>query len=167
MTNVPLCYCGCGEPALFAARHVHYRLKSKEKFGQWEPRDMGFATVCHFWIGALSTGRERAGRYGRIYLRGKYRGAHRAIYEEKIGPVPPGKHLHHLCGVTRCVNPEHLIPVTPSEHSRYSISLKLDDESVRWIRRTSVGAIDAARILKVSESLIYQVRAGTIWTHVT
>lgn len=38
--------------------------------------------------------------------------AHRFSYETFIGPVPEGLELDHLCRNTRCVNPEHLEPVT-------------------------------------------------------
>jgi hypothetical protein len=41
---------------------------------------------------------------------------HRLIYEATNGDIPKGYHLHHLCDNKICVNPEHLIPVTPKEH---------------------------------------------------
>ena len=43
--------------------------------------------------------------------------AHRIVYELLIGPIPEGYQIDHLCKVTRCVNPDHLEPVTPTEHS--------------------------------------------------
>ena len=44
--------------------------------------------------------------------------AHRAIYEEMVGPIPDGLVLDHLCSVRNCVNPEHLEPVTQAENAR-------------------------------------------------
>jgi hypothetical protein len=126
---------------------------------------MGFTTPCHYWTGPLNTG-ERGGRYGRLYHGGKYVGAHRVVYEVRVGPIPEGKELHHLCEVTQCVNEAHLIPVTPTEHTRYSLALKLDGDSVRAIRAGVVSAEDWAKALGVSASLVYQVRARTIWKHV-
>jgi hypothetical protein len=42
--------------------------------------------------------------------------AHRMIYEETVGEISPGLHLHHVCENRGCVNPNHLRPVTPLEH---------------------------------------------------
>lgn len=44
--------------------------------------------------------------------------AHRWIYEQLVGPIPEGLHLDHLCRIPRCVNPDHLEPVTQSENNR-------------------------------------------------
>ncbi len=38
--------------------------------------------------------------------------AHRAFYEHHVGPIPAGLTLDHLCRNRRCVNPQHLEPVT-------------------------------------------------------
>lgn len=38
--------------------------------------------------------------------------AHRAVYEDMIGMIPPGLTIDHLCEVRRCINPEHLKPAT-------------------------------------------------------
>src|SRR6267142_2806044 len=42
--------------------------------------------------------------------------AHRHSYELLNGPVPEGKELHHKCETPRCVNPEHLEPLTHKEN---------------------------------------------------
>ena len=42
--------------------------------------------------------------------------AHRYVYERLVGPVPDGLVLDHLCRNRRCVNPEHLEPVTHREN---------------------------------------------------
>lgn len=44
--------------------------------------------------------------------------AHRAAYEEEVGPIPEGLVLDHLCGNRACINVEHLEPVTRGENSR-------------------------------------------------
>lgn len=38
--------------------------------------------------------------------------AHRLVWEELVGRIPEGLTLDHLCRVRRCVNPDHLEPVT-------------------------------------------------------
>lgn len=43
---------------------------------------------------------------------------HRVVYEAKVGPIPVGLTLDHLCANTMCVNPAHLEPVTAAENTR-------------------------------------------------
>lgn len=69
---------------------------------------------CWLWTAALTPagyGKFGAGgKYGRTLL------AHRWAYEQANGPIPSGHQLHHLCDVGRCVNPDHLVAVTPKGH---------------------------------------------------
>lgn len=64
--------------------------------------------------------------YGKVSIRKEggagwaVRGAHRVVYEALVGPVPPGLQLDHLCRQRRCVNPDHLEPVTPRENTMRS-----------------------------------------------
>jgi hypothetical protein len=69
---------------------------------------------CWLWTGSI-----KPNGYGQIGLRSKncdhkasvgY--AHRLSYELFIGEIPSGKDLDHLCRNRRCVNPDHLEPVT-------------------------------------------------------
>lgn len=46
----------------------------------------------------------------------KTTGAHRYVYEQQVGPIPPGLTIDHLCRNPRCVNVEHLEPVTMREN---------------------------------------------------
>jgi hypothetical protein len=64
---------------------------------------------CWEWRGAMF----RNG-YGRFDRRGPRRicMAHRLVYEYVKGPIPEGLDLDHLCRNRRCVNPDHLEPVT-------------------------------------------------------
>lgn len=43
-------------------------------------------------------------------------GPYRAVYEALVAPVPSGLELDHLCRDRRCVNPDHLEPVTHREN---------------------------------------------------
>ena len=69
--------------------------------------------------------------YGQISVNGTQMLAHRAIYELTVGPIPDGMELDHTChnqdpscmgGDTcvhrRCINVEHLEPVTGAENTR-------------------------------------------------
>ena len=44
------------------------------------------------------------------------RRAHRVIYEARVGPIPAGRVLDHLCRRRWCCNPLHLEPVTQNEN---------------------------------------------------
>jgi hypothetical protein len=57
----------------------------------------------------------RAG-YGSYHALGRSGVAHRWGYTFRVGPVPPGLELDHLCRVPRCVNPSHLEPVSRREN---------------------------------------------------
>lgn len=72
-------------------------------------------TGCWLWAGAA------CGGYGNIWD-GRPRRAHRVVYELRVGPIPPGLQLDHLCRNTMCVNPRHLEPVTARENNRRSRS---------------------------------------------
>lgn len=62
---------------------------------------------CWIWSGAIN----HKG-YGHIYIDGVTRRAHRVAYERLVGPIASGLHLDHLCLTKRCINPDHLEPVT-------------------------------------------------------
>lgn len=44
---------------------------------------------------------------------------HRAIWEEKFGPIPDGLEINHKCFTRNCWNTDHLEVVTRSENVRY------------------------------------------------
>ncbi|WP_217923749.1 HNH endonuclease signature motif containing protein [Miltoncostaea oceani] len=62
---------------------------------------------CWLWTGAVT--RQGYGRMDETYV-------HRVVYEHVNGSIPPGHHLHHECRVRRCFNPEHLTPMSASQH---------------------------------------------------
>ena len=72
-------------------------------------KNVQITETCWLW-----TGRIDRGGYGRYGENGG--GAHRTSYEWFVGPIPDGLHIDHLCRVRRCVNPDHLEPVTCREN---------------------------------------------------
>lgn len=75
----------------------------------WEKVDI--TNDCWIWT-AGRFGRNQ--EYGCFYLTGGRKAvpAHVWAYEQKIGPVPEGLVLDHLCRNKLCVRPSHLEPVT-------------------------------------------------------
>jgi hypothetical protein len=85
---------------------------------------------CWAWTGSL----HYLG-YGKFWFNKKVESAHVAAYELFVGPVPFGMELDHTCHTNsgcdlgdrcphrRCVNPDHLEPVTPSENKRRGHSI--------------------------------------------
>ncbi len=81
---------------------------------------------CIIWTGALT-----ANGYGTIGASrtGKTLSTHRVAYELRIGPIPEGMHLDHLCHTRdaacpggrcihrRCINPYRLEAVTPQQNT--------------------------------------------------
>jgi hypothetical protein len=74
------------------------------------------ANGCWLWTGYID-----ADGYGKWRRPG--RGAHLVVWEDLRGPIPDGLELDHLCRVTRCVNPDHLEPVTRAENIRRRYAL--------------------------------------------
>jgi hypothetical protein len=73
---------------------------------------------CWMWTGTLTEDGYGWGAFMRSLTPGGSALAHRAVFELYAGPIPPDLVLDHLCRVPRCVNPEHLEPVTNLENSR-------------------------------------------------
>ncbi len=92
---------------------------------------------CLVWTGTLSHG------YGMAFYQGNRLSAHRFVWEAMVGAIPEKKHIDHLCRNKRCVNVEHLEPVTSQENSRrhylavgsksltISLQCKIDKETKR------------------------------------
>ncbi|MBA2707160.1 MAG: HNH endonuclease [Gemmatimonadaceae bacterium] len=70
-------------------------------------------TQCWEWAGSRAVN-----GYGHFQHKGKTKSAHRALYEQLVGPIPDGHHLHHLCENRLCINPDHLEPVPKEDHKR-------------------------------------------------
>lgn len=76
-------------------------------------------TGCWEW-----TASRTPGGYGAFNAPGVARNAHRALYVLMVGPIPKDRHLDHICRNRRCVNPDHLEPVTQAENNRRAAAVK-------------------------------------------
>lgn len=80
---------------------------------------------CWIWKGYVA--KHGYGYQGRVP-------AHRAVYIEHRGVIPPGLDLDHLCRVRACVNPDHLEPVTRAENLRRGKNVRFTKADIRDIR---------------------------------
>lgn len=68
---------------------------------------------------------------------------HRLAYRRLVGPIPDEHRVHHRCENTRCVNPEHLEPLTAKEHAEhhgFGVGPCLRCGSEDWHIRKDTGA---------------------------
>lgn len=72
---------------------------------------------CMEWTGARKKGSHP---YGLARHDGRMMLAHRAAWLERVGPLPEGVTLDHLCRNPPCVNVDHLEPVTQKVNLRRS-----------------------------------------------
>lgn len=117
-------------------------------------------TGCWVWLKATF-----ANGYGNAYRGGRDVRAHRWFYEEHVGPIPDGHHVHHRCENKLCVNPDHLEALPPAEHHRGHKG-RLTEAQVAAIRAVprAWGVIRRlAREYGVSESLIGHIRHNRTW----
>lgn len=135
-----LCECGCGQRTNLAratisdrgwvrGQPLRYCLGHNNRLSPAEYL-LDETTGCWVWQRAvLKTG------YGSLRIAGRTVRAHRHYYEKHRGPIPQGLVLDHLCRNRRCVNPDHLEPVTFEENCRRGAQAKLTHEQVAEIRR--------------------------------
>lgn len=117
--TAPTCQCGCGRAVSVATSSCKSRsLRAGEPMRFVPGHRAGVANLQSFEVAPDGcwnwTGRLDAWGYGRLGRRG----AHRASYIERVGPIPEGLVLDHLCNNPRCINPDHLEPVTDAENHR-------------------------------------------------
>jgi hypothetical protein len=161
------CQCGCGQrtrvprrggPLRFIRFH-HLKLRTPSTVNP-SMYTVDPDTGCWNWNGLVY----HSG-YGRAPSNKGAMTAHRWAYEILGGVVPDGKQLDHLCRNRRCINPDHLEPVTAKENIRRSPRTKLTMDQAREIRSLHLKEPlrDTAARYGVSRSLINRIQLGLAW----
>jgi hypothetical protein len=110
-------YCGKHYNQLWSAGVLTKRTPMDRFVERLRGADTEFAGAkCILWSGARSNG------YGYFGVDGLEVLVHRWIYEQKVGPIPLGHQIDHLCRVRLCVNVLHLEAVTPYQNNMRSDS---------------------------------------------
>ena len=154
------CFCGCGEKAPIAPKSDKPKGVVKGYPARFVPGhqnrkyvpgyEVDPSTQCWNWTGQVD-----ANGYARTGSRNMM---HRQFYEEKVGPLVPGMHIHHTCFNRRCVNPDHLRQVSPGENTRESAKV-LDWEKVRTIRARRASGETSVAIARDMGLNVYTVRS--------
>lgn len=171
--EIGFCQCGCGGKTRAADRdypRYGYKVGDPYMFMRGHARRVPFElaykidplTGCWNWLKSLN----RDG-YGQQFHNGALRAAHRVSYELHKAPIPNGKFLDHLCRNPRCVNPDHLEPVTNAENIRRGRTAKLSLDKAEEIRRLyRAGGINQTQLGKqfgVRQNVISKVISRQLW----
>lgn len=128
---------------------------------------------CWKWIAAINN--KGYGVFG-VALGTTY--AHRWAYEDRFGPIAPGRGLMHSCDNTLCVNPSHLREATQAENLADMKAKGRDCRGSRqWLSKlTEAGVVEIRKSLKsykelaleygVTPEVISKVVRRLSWTHV-
>lgn len=106
--------------------------------------------------------------YGVVTFCGEQEFAHRWIWLQLFGPIPPGYVIYHTCTSKTCINPHHLALGLQADANRHGINTKLLPSDVLCIKREKVGATEhtARRLASkyaVDVATIYDIWRGTTW----
>ena len=124
---------------------------------------------CWVWAGARDT-RD----YGKIVRNGRVEKAHRVMWEEMNGPIPPGLFGCHHCDNPPCVNPAHLFLGTHAEnmadmmrkgryptgsaHHNTKLTAKGKEIAVLMLQSGCFKQTEIARRLNVSDATICLIK---------
>lgn len=107
---------------------------------------------CWLWLGAVTKD-----GYGTVADRRGTKNsttAHRLFYRTYIGPIPTGESIHHICNTRRCVNPDHMQPISQREN----VAAAFERTALIRARESAEEFMDGA--LAELDDVIHQNREG-------
>jgi hypothetical protein len=122
-----------------------------------------FQTTTNGCIVCTSHKHNRDG-YLRTYNVNKNVLHHRFVWELRVGPIPEGHEINHLCGNRACQNVEHLECISGLEHTiktnveRYSTRTKV----VYDLLMQSKSVKEIVGVTGLSQSAVYKKRKGMV-----
>lgn len=153
---------------------VPQRPNTMEDF--WRNVDVRGEGDCWEWRGHIDPQ-----GYGRFYIGGGYKRAHR-VAMETVSHIPKGLFVLHSCDNRPCCNPAHLRAGTAADNARDMVErdrnskfrvrgeahgmAKLTENNVSFIRRSSRSNRSLARQFGVSRKAIIKIKSGETWKHV-
>lgn len=130
---------------------------------------------CWLWVGQ----QHRQG-YGCLMINGKFKLAHRVMYERFVGPIPDGMMVLHKCDIPSCVNPDHLFVGTQTDNmhdmcakgrhtpvaGERNSHAKLTVADVIAIRASKERNVDLAKKYGIKADSIWKVKSRRTWAHI-
>jgi hypothetical protein len=115
---------------------------------------------CWNWLGAI----DKTG-YGHYTVGVKNYTSHKFVYTKYKGEVAKWLELDHTCNNRKCVNPEHLEPVTKLVNVRRSSATKLTIWMAAKIKERLPFEKDSkiAQDFKVARQTIHSIRRRESW----
>ncbi len=171
MTQTPVgfCECGCGQQTKLHRQSLRSKGHVKGQplrfvRGHYPPRPghvVDPVSGCWNYMGHLTP----EGRAGGMLRGGRYVSAYVESYERLRGPVADGLVLDHVCRNPRCVNPDHMEPVTQADNARRGRMAKLTLAEVADIRslRGVLTQVEIGALYGVAPTTISGIMNGRKW----